>query len=154
MSDVADRLAEIRERVEAATEGPWTVYENRHLLKVRHSDDAATNGQVCKVAEFPIEWQRKNAQMIAASRSDVPYLLSLVEEVVDLLDGWERAYPTDIFPEPPERPDEARLVWVDPDTGEKLSETFALGRVSAAMGRFMAAALRRALRDVAQEGEG
>lgn len=79
-------------------------------------------------------------------------LLSLVEEVVDLAAGWKRAYPPEVFPEPPERPaDGAKLAWIDPETGEQLSEPFAIDRASAAMGRFMAERLFTALRDAAQK---
>lgn len=61
-----------------------------------------------------------------------------------LLWSWEMAYREAVFPAHPERPEKgAKLVWVN-DEGEKLSEPFHLDQASAAMGRFMAKALRHA----------
>lgn len=79
MSDVADRLESIRERVEAATEGPWLTdgpHRDTGEIRRRGGGMSAVVGQmnVCFRPE-------KDAEFVAAARSDVPYLLSLVEEV-------------------------------------------------------------------------
>lgn len=68
MSDVADRLDSIRERVEAATEalGALREAENHNWSpKVEYAEDR-----------------------LESARSDVPYLLSLVEELREERDDW------------------------------------------------------------------
>ncbi|MFD6180118.1 hypothetical protein [Streptomyces goshikiensis] len=66
----ADRLAEIRARVNAATKGPWTVDQwEIHSL-------TGWVGETCDVADYPRSIA--NATFVAAARQDVPDLLAEV----------------------------------------------------------------------------
>lgn len=71
--DSVRRLAEIRERAEKATQGPWTADEWNDI----HA------GKVAVAEAYPNEgggvYQEVDADFIAHSREDVPYLLSLID---------------------------------------------------------------------------
>jgi len=82
VTDEAKHIAEIRERVEAATEGPW---------------EAAVTGK-SGVVWRPVqvgedEWEQEKiadtdprmAPFIAHSRQDIPFLLAALDEAVRLL---------------------------------------------------------------------
>ena len=82
---IETRLAEIRARVEAATEGPWFA-EDRNLdepwsttvvYNVFHNGDTPDRDLVAEAAY-------DNAEFIAASRTDLPALLAAVEAVMEL----------------------------------------------------------------------
>lgn len=73
------------------------------------------------------------------------HLADRLEAVERLVDGWGRAYGTDLFAEPPERPEDAKLAWVQGETPQVVSRTFSVDLMSAAMGRHMANALHRAI---------
>lgn len=69
-----DKLKEIKNRCEAATEGPWepaykTVISRNH----RH-------------LEFDIPDSESDAQFIAHARTDLPMLLEMVETIMDLIE--------------------------------------------------------------------
>lgn len=67
-----------------------------------------------------------------------------VLRVEELAEAWEKHYSKAMFPQAPMPPGSGRkLVWVDVETGERLSKPFAMDRISAAMGRACAWALRR-----------
>ena len=74
-----DRLTEIRQRTEAATPGPWDSKTNRH---------PECNGEPwgwISGASGNITWSgsagKANADFIAHSREDIPYLLSEVDRL-------------------------------------------------------------------------
>jgi len=73
MSDTAKRLAEIRARVDAASPGPWEKYE-KDLVR-----DA---GDVYGLVSLTFaDAREKNADFIAAARTDVPWLLDECERL-------------------------------------------------------------------------
>ena len=78
-----DKLDEIRQRTEAATPGPWAVKVKGNAVE-SHQVMSSGNGPVCSA----ISPKTKNAQFIAHSREDIPYLLS---EVDRLEKGWQEA---------------------------------------------------------------
>lgn len=72
MDDIDRRLDEVRERVDAATPGPW-----------RTDGVGVTASRVSGVAVD--ELVRANAAFVAGCRDDVPWLLALVAELRGLL---------------------------------------------------------------------
>ena len=68
------RLAEIRARVEAATEGPWSVYRGDRIGTYVTRPDLAGVAR-----EWSLTWSDADAEFIAHSRTDVPWLLGQVE---------------------------------------------------------------------------
>ena len=84
---IETRLAEIRARVEAATEGPWMV-DPEDFGTILASNDGGFDGyHIADVHDhdggmFPVE---HNGQFIAASRTDLPDLLAAVEAVMGRL---------------------------------------------------------------------
>ena len=80
-----DRLSEIRQRTEATTPGPWDSKTSRH---------PECNGEPwgwISGASGNITWSgsagKANADFIAHSRDDIPYLLSEVAELTELLNA-------------------------------------------------------------------
>lgn len=71
---IESRLAEIRARVEAATEGPWSVYRGDRIGTYVTRPDLAGVAR-----EWSLTWSDADAEFIAASRTDVPWLLGQVE---------------------------------------------------------------------------
>ena len=83
---IETRLAEIRARVEAATEGPWGHYSINPRVTPEHAVysvplDADPLAQSSEIAG-PVE--PRDAEFIAASRTDLPALLAAVEAVREL----------------------------------------------------------------------
>lgn len=79
MSDIADRLAEIRERVEAATEGPeQEAFREGYRYGYDCGMGCATYTGYCGAPDVEESWEESDAR--SSARSDVPYLLSLVED--------------------------------------------------------------------------
>ena len=70
------RLAEIRARVEAATPGPWEFSES-NLIVAPEPDDSDWWGEVASVTDSYFN-NTVDADFIAHSRADVPFLLNLV----------------------------------------------------------------------------
>ncbi|WP_431862711.1 hypothetical protein [Micrococcus terreus] len=68
------RLAEIRARVETATPGPWSVYRGDRIGTYITRPDLAGVAR-----EWSLTWSDADAEFIAASRTDVPWLLGQVE---------------------------------------------------------------------------
>lgn len=75
-----ERLAEIKARAEAATEGPWEYREE--ILGLPNTTVMAGNEQVGYVAVG--HFLSGNANFIAASRTDVPRLVAALEAVLEL----------------------------------------------------------------------
>ena len=78
------RLAEIRARVDAATEGPWSVYRGDRIGTYVTRPDLAGVAR-----EWSLTWSDADAEFIAASRTDLPALLAAVEAVDRLISPWE-----------------------------------------------------------------
>lgn len=83
MTDHQSRLQQIRERVEKATEGPWETMPNiqTNVWKTRRENDPH---------HIIVPWDEDgdiptsaDGEFIAASREDVPFLLGLVEELLN-----------------------------------------------------------------------
>lgn len=154
----AGRLERIRARLEAATPGPWRVDYSKEYRSVRRV--GAKAGERWRIAGVGTgrrvdPQDDANAELIAHAPDDLRDLLAVAEAVEKLCADWEKAYPEDIFTPPPEYPqDGARLVWIDPESGEHLSGPFHLDQASAAMGRFMAGVLRRTITDALEDDDG
>ena len=76
---IETRLAEIRARVENATEGPWSVYRGDRIGTYVTRPDLAGVAR-----EWSLTWSDADAEFIAASRTDLPALLAAVEAVREL----------------------------------------------------------------------
>ena len=75
-----DRLTEIRERCEKATEGPW---ENDGCLcvSVFVPTDGIWKNDICECDDLLTENGQANTEFIANAREDIPYLLSEIERL-------------------------------------------------------------------------
>lgn len=80
-----DRLSEIRARCEAATTGPWKYQDNGFDGGIYGADHLMVVGG--EPHEGRIE-DGPDAQFIAHSREDIPYLL---EEIERIESGWKGA---------------------------------------------------------------
>ena len=77
-----ERLAEIKKRAEAATEGPW----KKDQLEVVAYPKNRTSFDVCNISPEPsYDEAFSNTVFIAHSRSDIPDLIEALEE------AWEFA---------------------------------------------------------------
>lgn len=81
---IESRLAEIRARVDAATEGPWTTFASNDL-----DWPIVSAGNVTYLGCSPDDgvragFEQADAEFIAASRTDLPTLLAAVEVVMEL----------------------------------------------------------------------
>ena len=82
---IESRLAEIRARVEAATEGPWEAFETTVGAITGPGDCGGCSGLLSPAHEPSCYWSEiagaceADAEFIAASRTDVPWLLGQVE---------------------------------------------------------------------------
>ena len=94
---MSDYLDQIEERIEAATEGPWSVYRTRVGTYVTRPDLLGV------AREWSLVWQDADAEFIANARVDVPRLLAAIRAVEtrlrsdlpdsdDHLDDWERGH--------------------------------------------------------------
>ena len=72
---VSDYLDQIGQRIEAATEGPWSVYRTRVGTYVTRPDLLGV------AREWSLVWQDADAEFIANARVDVPRLLAAVRAV-------------------------------------------------------------------------
>jgi hypothetical protein len=84
LDETTARLTDIRERVHAATEGPWDLDCTR--VDVNHDDPVGIEWGVTCDALFPTGVAEEitihaDAEFIAAARADVPWLLSEVERL-------------------------------------------------------------------------
>ena len=165
MTDHTDRLAQIRARVEAATDGPWEMADMAELGARRYAVHA--KGTYI----FSNAWREHDTDFIAASRDDVPYLLDLVASLQDALadnfpatwDGFiaflNRVYPEDVFTDTDKQPG-SQMVWMArrlASLGEDLEESreWATDREAAvtayANGQAKVSAQLAALRAVVEE---
>lgn len=97
--EVDARIAEIRERAEKATPGPWHVKQpgahSKEYIRVVDAGAPSTHGyisagvaQVCcrrTSTEFknriPSAVEQANAALIANARADIPFLLAQIDEL-------------------------------------------------------------------------
>jgi len=89
MPDPASRpdLAAIRERCEAAGPAPWHACYNIHGDPTVSGDpDREPFLRVAQISTAPPDYGRGNCEFIAAARSDIPALLSLVDRLEAELD--------------------------------------------------------------------
>src|SRR5574344_648601 len=78
-----NRLDEIRQRAEAATPGPWEAVSKGNSIQ-SNAVVSAMYGDGPKLNICP---STTNAAFIAHSREDIPYLLSEVAELTELLNA-------------------------------------------------------------------
>lgn len=105
--EVDARIAEIRERAEKATPGPWSVKQpgehSKEYIRVVDAGAPSTHGfisagvaEVCcrrSSSEFkartPSAREQANADFIAHARADIPFLLAQIDELRDALSRGE-----------------------------------------------------------------
>ena len=75
---VSDYLHQIEERIEAATEGPWSVYRTRVGTYVTRPDLLGV------AREWSLVWQDADAEFIANARADLPRLLAAIRAVEEV----------------------------------------------------------------------
>lgn len=80
-----EELAAIRERAEAATEGPWEHVERRFDGGRVREHSVETHAHV--IAD---DLSLNSAEFIAHARTDVPRLVAALGSVLDLADRWDR----------------------------------------------------------------
>ena len=82
MSDLESKLKEIEAREEKATPGPWgNATDWEYVLPPpEHGEDAAAICEGCN---------REDSNFIAASRTDIPFLLALVAKYREALEVFE-----------------------------------------------------------------
>ena len=71
-----DRLEEIRQRTEAATDGPWERFDTPDYAEIH-----VLGGKEAGFLPVALADEAYNADFIAHSREDVPYLLSEVDRL-------------------------------------------------------------------------
>lgn len=76
-SDREKKIAEIREALEKATQGPWTKFENRIYGKAQ----PAVEPIICEFYEEETERDRNNAHLIANAPEWLRFLLSEIEHL-------------------------------------------------------------------------
>ena len=86
---VSDYLDQIGQRIEAATEGPWSVYRTRVGTYVTRPDLLGV------AREWSLVWQDADAEFIANARVDVPRLLAAVRAVEAIADELCEDIPED-----------------------------------------------------------
>ena len=82
---MSDYLDQIGQRIEAATEGPWSVYRTRVGTYVTRPDLLGV------AREWSLVWQDADAEFIANARVDVPRLLAAVRAVEEAMDDLDDA---------------------------------------------------------------
>ena len=103
----SDRLQEIRERAEKATPGPWACWDGWGPISGGYLEGlmamariGPSGGRSQEVLSASDETQRdiyakrEDAEFIAASREDIPYLLQLVTEQQREIDRVRRTLST------------------------------------------------------------
>lgn len=81
MTTPKQMIAQMRERANAATEGPWVCdlngnYENR----VAETDTM----HICSTAKVNIDQTLDDAEFIAHARTDLPAVLELLEKAIEM----------------------------------------------------------------------
>lgn len=85
MTDYAKRLEEIRARCEAATPGPWII----HVGFDRFSTNPGCYGAYLEFGDYNVlasAMSDETKQFIAHSRSDIPWLLNLIQSLEEELE--------------------------------------------------------------------
>ena len=77
-----DRLTEIRQRTEAATDGPWERFDTPDYAEIH-----VLGGKEAGFLPVALADEAYNADFIAHSRDDMEYLLSEVTELTELLNA-------------------------------------------------------------------
>ena len=87
----ADRLAEIEARIEAATEGPWTVLPDSADWDVPILD--AAGSFICCSPDDGVRGGHlaQDAAFIAHARTDLPATVKALRAVLELADEWAAA---------------------------------------------------------------
>lgn len=80
--DPRETLARIRAQADAATDGPWSVFHGKRCGTYVTRPDLAGVAR-----EWSLTWSDADAEFIAASRTDVPWLLEQVERRDKALDA-------------------------------------------------------------------
>ena len=75
---MSDYLDQIGQRIEAATEGPWSVYRTRVGTYVTRPDLLGV------AREWSLVWQDADAEFIANARADLPRLLATIRAVEEV----------------------------------------------------------------------
>jgi hypothetical protein len=89
---MADRLAEIRARLEAATPGPWEWDYNTLGSDIAEvAEPSLTCGRYCIGGSVRIDIKADDAQFIAHAPEDIAWLL---EQLADAWDEGAEAYAT------------------------------------------------------------
>src|ERR1700743_2796692 len=94
MTDEAKRLAEIRARAEKATAGEWLVNPINAYVDAAQTD--CTPLAVCAML-WPTDLRTEdetfaNAEFIAHARSDIPFLLAVIERLAKQRDAARERY--------------------------------------------------------------
>lgn len=79
MNSNEERLAEIRARLGAATEGPWAV-AGRSWEIVQPAEDDPDRFDIMDLPIANAQERRSDAEFIAHARTDIPWLLDLVAQ--------------------------------------------------------------------------
>ena len=80
---MSDYLDQIGQRIEAATEGPWSVYRTRVGTYVTRPDLLGV------AREWSLVWQDADAEFIANARADLPRLLAAIRAAQAAIAGVE-----------------------------------------------------------------
>lgn len=80
MKSLTEQLAEIKERADKATEGPW--FQVVRGVIEHELPDKNDNGTICSV----IDNIDRDLPFIAHARTDVPKLLAVIEKLIGLTD--------------------------------------------------------------------
>ena len=87
---ISDRLDQLEQRAEAATEGPW---EKRTVRGWEMVVSYSTDAMIQLVAEFRHEERDlADAEFIADARTTVPALVAALRAVLDVCEGLEEAH--------------------------------------------------------------
>jgi glutathione S-transferase len=75
-----DRIAAIRARLEAATPGPWTIWDDPLDIEICNDDYSATHMHAVAKLENISPQVKRNAQFIAQAPEDIAYLLAELDK--------------------------------------------------------------------------
>lgn len=94
MSTARDYLAAVQQRADAATNGPW----ERSRWEPGHTSTVFAPGLTDGPHAFPVAERvvGRDANFIAASRTDVPRLVAALTAALDLADEYEYVGDTDL----------------------------------------------------------
>ena len=78
-----NKLDEIRQRTEAATDGPWERFDTPDYAEIH-----VLGGKEAGFLPVALAGEAYNANFIAHAREDIPYLLSEVDRLNKVLPGY------------------------------------------------------------------